>query len=201
MFKSKSMLFAAAAMFAVIVCGCADPVVFAEVFQLEKGQDICTAYNIWYDNPQEINTLNIQQGGFIPVGTVIEPLGTESCPERIRFRVKSTGREFAINFTEAYRLCTMRDYIASTFTVGNPLDKLPNATDRDKKILERIRRGEVVPGMTRKQVELAYGPPPAIRTPDKRNETWVYWRTPTQTIRVIFRDDVVRNVLTFNDDL
>ena len=44
MFKSKSMLFAAAAMFAVIVCGCADPVVFAEVFQLEKGQDICTAY-------------------------------------------------------------------------------------------------------------------------------------------------------------
>ena len=201
MFKSKWMLFISAALLCAVVSGCADPVVFSEVFQLEKGQEICTKYNIWYDDPQEISCLNIQHGGFIPIGTVIEPLGTDNYPERIRFKVKSTGKEYAILFSESYRLCTMRDYIANTFTVGNPLDKLASATDRDKKIRERIIRGEVVPGMTRDQVELAYGPPPAVRTPDKRNETWIYWRTENQQIRVIFRDDVVRNVFTFNNEL
>ena len=54
--------------------------------------------------------------------------------------------------------------------------------------------------MTRDQVELAYGPPPAVRTPDKRNETWIYWRAGNKQVRVIFRDDVVRNVLSFNDE-
>ncbi len=201
MFKSKWSLMLFAVIAGCIFGGCADPVVFAEVFQLEKGQEICTRYNIWYDDPQEISCLNIQHGGFIPIGTVIEPLGTDNYPERIRFKVKSTGREYAILFKEAYRLCTMRDYIANTFAVENPLDKLPSASDRDKKIRERIIRGEVVPGMTRDQVELAYGPPPAVRTPDKRNETWIYWRAENQQIRVIFRDDVVRNVLTFNSEL
>lgn len=193
-------LFCIAAL-SLISGGCADPVVFSEVFQLEKGQEICTKYNIWYDDPQEISCLNIQHGGFIPIGTVIEPLGTDNYPERIRFKVKSTGKEYAILFEEAYRLCTMRDYIADTFAIENPLNKLASTTDRDKKIRERIVRGEVVPGMTRDQVELAYGPPPAVRTPDKRNETWIYWRAENQQIRVIFRDDVVRNILIFNSEL
>ena len=201
MLKSKWQLLFFAAVAILLVGGCADPVVFAEVFQLKKGEEICTKYNIWYDDPQEISCLNIQHGGFIPVGTVIEPLGTDNYPERIRFKVKSTGKEYVIMFNDAYRLCTMRDYIAYTFTVGDPLKQLPDTAERDKKVRERIIRGEVVPGMTREQVELAYGPPPAVRTPDKRNETWIYWRAENQQIRVIFRDDIVRNVLTFNSEL
>ena len=145
--------------------------------------------------------MNIQQGGFIPAGTVIEPLATDSFPEKIHFKVKKTGKPFAIRFKEAYRLCTMRDYIASTFTTEDPLKNIPEKSDRDKKVKQRIVRGEVVPGMTRSEVELAYGPPPAVRTPDKRNETWIYWRTPDSQIRVIFRDDVVRNILVFSDNL
>ena len=94
----------------------------------------------------------------------------------------------------------MRDYIAYTFTVGNPLEKIEFTTDQAKRAKERIIRGEVVPGMTREQVELSYGPPPAVRTPDKRNETWIYWRTGNEQIRVIFRDDVVRSVLSFNNE-
>ncbi len=201
MSKAKWQMMFIAALTALSFCGCADPVVFGEVFQLEKGQEICTKYNIWYDDPQDISCLNIQHGGFIPVGTVIEPLGTDGFMNRIRFKVKSTGKEFAIKFNESYRLCTMRDYIAYTFAVNNPLDKLEVNSEQAKKVRERIIRGEVVPGMTREQVELAYGPPPAVRTPDKRNETWIYWRTNNQQIRVIFRDDVVRNVLSFNSEL
>ena len=200
MFNSKSLLLFFGAVLGLLVTGCADPVVFGEVFQLEKGQELCTKYNIWYDDPQDISCLNIQHGSFIPIGTAIEPIGTDSFNDRIRFRVKATGKEFAISFREAYRLCSMRDYIAYTFSVGSPLDKLEFSSDQAKRIRERIIRGEVVPGMTRDQVELAYGPPPAVRTPDKRNETWIYWRSGNKQVRVIFRDDVVRNVLSFNDE-
>ena len=201
MFFKRFMLLAICAAAVSVFSGCAEPVVFSEVFQLQKGQEIYTNYNIWFDDPQEISALNIQHGAFIPIGTAIEPIGTEYFSEKIRFRVKNSGKEFAINFDDAYRLCTMRDYIAATFTTENPLKNIPTATKRDQMVAERIRRGEVVPGMTRKEVELAYGPPPAIRTPDKRNETWIYWRTPSQIIRVIFRDDVVRNVYNADNEL
>ena len=200
MFKSKSLLPVLGFALGLLVSGCADPVVFGEVFQLEKNQEICTKYNIWYDDPQDISCLNIQHGSFIPLGTVIEPLGTDAFSNHIRFRVKNSGKEYAIRFDDSYRLCTMRDYIAYTFTVGNPLEKIEFTTDQAKRAKERIIRGEVVPGMTREQVELSYGPPPAVRTPDKRNETWIYWRTGNEQIRVIFRDDVVRSVLSFNNE-
>ena len=66
-------------------------------------------------------------------------------------------------------------------------------------LLENIRRGEVVPGMSRQEVLFAYGPPPACRTPSLRNETWIYWIAPEQTIRVVFRNDKVRNIINTNE--
>ena len=188
-----------AAAVAAVLSGCADPVVFSEVFQLEKGQEIYTRYNLWYDDPKEVSCLNIQSGSFIPIGSVVEPIATDSFPERIHFRDKKSGKVFAIRFEEAYRLCTMRDFIAQTFTSKNPLDSIPEKSDRDKKIKARILRGEVVPGMTRPQVLLAYGPPPAARTPDTRNESWIYWVSDTQTIRLVFRGDTVRQILNIAD--
>ena len=53
--------------------------------------------------------------------------------------------------------------------------------------------------MNRRDVLLAYGPPPAIRTPNPRLDTWLYWLTPTETVRVVFRGDKVRNVWNIND--
>ena len=62
--------------------------------------------------------------------------------------------------------------------------------------LTRIHRGEVVPGMSRAEVLFAYGPPPAIRTPNLRNESWIYWYgSDNQSVRVVFRGDKVRNII------
>ena len=62
--KLASALFAA-----VLMVGCADPVVFSEVFQQTKEQKIYTKYNLWYTDPLQMDVRNIQQGSFIPVGT------------------------------------------------------------------------------------------------------------------------------------
>ena len=187
-----------AAVFAgLLLCGCAaspEPILLTEVFQLKKDQKIRTAYNIWYTDPANVDCRNVQQGSFIPLGTEITPVSADNTTRKITF--KAQGKTFTIHFKSGIRLSTMRDYIAYTFTTQTPEEIFK---DIPENVRRRIERGEVVPGMTRPQVLRAYGPPPAARTPDTRNETWIYWVSDTQTIRLVFRGDTVRQILDFAD--
>ncbi len=187
-----------AALFTLMVlCGCADPVVFSEVFQLSKDQKIYTAYNLWYTNPLNMDALNVQQGSFIPAGTEIEPLSTNRWNNEIRFRDVTTGKEHCIKYSSAHRLCTMREFISTTFTTQTREEML---ADVPAAMHQRIIRGEVVPGMSIKAVMIAYGPPPACRTPDLRNGTWIYWRTPDNVIRLVIRDEKVSTILNLDQE-
>lgn len=189
----KLMMLLAPVCAAFLFSGCVEPVVFAEVFQLKKGEKIYTANNLWYTDPGRIDCRNIQQGSFIPAGTEIEPVRTESFGEKIIF--KAAGKTFTICFDSGLRLCSMRDYIAYTFTTKDRARLFAGIPDKAQ---VRIARGEVVPGMDRRQVLLAFGPPPAVRTPDTKNETWIYWVSDSKTIRLVFRDDVLRQILDAN---
>lgn len=187
-----------AAVFAgLLLCGCAaapEPILMQEVFQLKKDQKIRTAYNIWYTDPENVDCRNVQQGSFIPLGTEITPVSADNTSRKIIFKAK--GKTFTIHFKSGIRLSPMRDYIADTFTTRTPEEIFK---DIPANVRRRIERGEVVPGMTRPQVLLAYGPPPKARTPDTRNESWIYWVSDTQTIRLVFRGDTVRQILNIAD--
>lgn len=176
----------------LMLSGCADPVVFSEVFQLSKGDRIYTAYNLWYTDPLKMDSLNVQQGSFIPVGTEIEPISTGRWNKEITFKNLSTGQIHVIKFTPAWRLCSMREYITMTFTTKNKEELLKDLPDDMK---TRVIRGEVIPGMNRQATTLSYGPPPAIRTPDMRNDTWIYWRNQNDVVRLIFRNDRIREII------
>ena len=183
---------------ALFLCSCADPVIFSEVFQQSVDQKIYTNYNIWYVNPENIDSLNIQNGSFIPIGTEIEPVSTSDFWDEIVFITVPDGKLYTIKFSSGHRLCTMREFISYTFTT-KPLDE--QLKDFTPAVQERIRRGEVVPGMNIKSVLLAYGPPPACRTNDLRNESWVYWRSPSNTIRVVMRKDQVVAILNIGQEI
>ena len=176
--------------------GCADPVVFAEALQMHKGDKVYTKYNIWYTDPMNISCLNIQEGSFIPVGTEIIPVNTESSifGDRINFR-DTKGKEYSIRFDVGRRLVSMRDFVGATFTTS---DRRTLLKDVPEVIVPRVLRGEVVPGMNQAQVLLTYGPPPACRTPDLRNESWIYWIGEDKTIRLVFRGDKVVNIININ---
>ncbi len=196
---SKRIFSIVAAFAAVLMlCSCADPVVFSEVFQQRADQKIYTAYNIWYTDPAEISSLNIQQGSYIPVGTEIEPVSTNWWWDEIVFKSVPDGKVFTIKFDSGYRLCTMREFIKYTFTT-TPLTEL--LKDQPETVRKHILRGEVLPGMNEKALLLTYGPPPACRTNDLRNESWIYWRTPENTIRVILRDDKVRSLINVGQEI
>ena len=179
----------------LLLAGCAaDPLNIAEALQLKEGEKIYTACNLWYEDPEKIDCRNIQKGTFIPVGTEIIPL--EECSvEKIAFKDKK-GKKYVICFSEDDRLCSAADYAGYTFTVKSRAEQLKNIP---KAIQARILRGEVVPGMNSAHVQMAYGLPPAIRTPDLRNESWLYFINDADTVRVVFRGGIVRSVLNFNE--
>ena len=177
----------------ILVCGCVtEPVVVAEALQQKVGEKVYLKTNIWYTNPADINCMNIQQGRIIPIGTEIEPLKTTSDGD-IVFKDKN-NQTYTIRFSEGTTLTSMREYIKMIFTTTPP-DELLKGINAN--VLTRIKRGEVVTGMTRRDVLLAYGYPPALRTPDLRNESWIYWMTASRTIRVVFRGDRVTKVVEF----
>ncbi|MBQ6352638.1 MAG: hypothetical protein IJJ28_05180 [Lentisphaeria bacterium] len=198
-FKQRvPMMLSAAVLLLAMLCGCSDPVVFAEALQMRKGDKVYTKYNLWYTDPEDISCLNIQSGSFIPIGTEVVPLYTSTgiFSDSIRFK-DTAGREYLINFDTGHRMEPMRDFIAKTFTTKNRDELLK---DVPAVIRPRVLRGEVVPGMNQAQVLLAYGPPPAIRTPDLRNESWIYWIGKDKTIRLVFRGDRVTNIININQN-
>ena len=196
----KKVFFFVFAAISVLLCavGCSEPVVFSEVFQQSREQKIYTAYNIWYTDPADISCLNIQQGSYIPIGTEIEPVSTNWWLDRIVFKTLPDGKVFTIKFDSGYRLCSMREFIKYTFTT-TPLSEL--LKDQPEAVKKHILRGEVVPGMNEKALLLTYGPPPACRTDDLRNGSWIYWRTPTLTMRVILRNDKVRSLINVGQEI
>ena len=193
----RHLKFLAAVLIGIFFAGCAEPVIFSEVFQQSKDQKIYTAYNLWYTDPLNMDSLNIQQGSFIPLGTEIEPVSTGVWDNTIKFKDLSTGKIHSIKFSQAERLCTMRSFISYTFTTSKKADLLKDLPEDMK---ARVIRGQVVPGMNQKAVLLAYGPPPACRTPDLKLGTWIYWITPTDAIRLVFRDDKVRTILNVGQE-
>ncbi len=195
--KLLSLCIAAAAL---LLAGCTtDPVTVAEVLQPGLNDHIYTKCNLWYLDPEDISCLNIQDGSFLPVGSEIVPVRTTRTWLTDNGSIEFTdtaGNTYKIDYRPAYRLQSMRDFIESVFTLEPP-DKLFEGIS--PRALNQIRLGRVMPGMTRREVLLSYGAPPAVRTPDLRNETWYYWISPSRSVRVIFDGDTVRELFNVNE--
>ena len=178
----------------LVFCGCTapNPVIFSEALQQKVDEKVYLKTNIWYTNPAAISCLNIQDGRFLPVGSEVEPVMTTD-EGQIIFK-DTDGKIYTILFSEGETLSSMREYVKRVFTTTPPEEFFKNT---DANALTRIRRGEVVAGMNRQDVLFAYGYPPAVRTPDLRNESWIYWIGGNRTIRVVFRGDTVTKVVEF----
>ena len=194
----KSLLISCAAVLLLVMAGCQsyDNVIVAEVLQQGINEKIYTACNLWYTNKDDISCLNIQSGTFIPLGTQIIPVEAIANSRGGKLTFKDVkGTTYTINFVAGLRLMSMQDYIEQIFTKKSLNEQLK---DVSKQAQTRIKRGEVVPGMNRKEVFLSWGYPASNLTPNLKNNTYIYWTTPTKNIRLVFRGDKVRNVLDLN---
>lgn len=165
----------------------------SEVLQQPVDGKIYTRYTLW-SRTKNVSSLNIQDGRILPPGSEVEALYANEHVLKLRDK---TGREYHIEFDPGDQLCDMRDFIRRLLTLQPPEKEFADIRPEMKSY---VFRGEVVPGMTRREVCAAYGPPAKSRTPFLKSDTWIYWTSADKTIRVIFRGDVVRSILNINAD-
>ena len=135
--------------------------------------------NLHYEKPT-IADVNFQQGTMVPLGsrvTITKVRGHEVTFETPGFppltvALKYGRRELAMD-TFVNRLLVERD----------PKAKLKNLP---KKTRELIEAGQVEKGMTRDQVLMSLGYPPAHRTPSLESPQWTYWQNRWQSFVVDF---------------
>lgn len=179
----------------VIFTGCetVKPIEVSEVMQQPAGTRYYLAHNIWTNGRHSISSINYQQGQILPFGTEVKIL--KVTPNSIRFQVMPAGPSYTIKYYEKYALKPISEYLKQLITTKTREEL---TKDTKPEFLNAMLNGKVLPGMTRKEVILTYGPPSPHRTPSQLNPTWVYWRKrwPVNlNSRVIFKGDKVLQVM------
>ena len=185
-FRHCLFLFFSAVFF---LCGCAHQMIVSEVLQSPEQAPIYTRYNLWYTNPMKMDTLNMLKGEILPFGT--EVVVTSASDREICFTTVADKREFRIKFATDYRMMSAEDYLRELFSTKNESDLTVGIHPLT---VEKLKAGIVEKGMTRQEVELAFGPPCAFRTPSPQLDTWCFWTEYLVGKRVIFTRDVVSDI-------
>ena len=173
-----------------LLCGCAHKLIVSEVLQSPEQAPIYTKYNLWYTNPMRMDTLNMLKGDILPFGT--EVVITSASDREICFTTVKDKRKFCIKFSTDYRMMSAEDYLRELFSTQNESDLTVGIRALT---IEKLKAGIVEKGMTRKEVELAFGPPCAFRTPSPSLDTWCFWTEYLVGKRIIFTRNVVSDIL------
>lgn len=183
-------VFASFVVATVLLCGCVTEVVVPEVLQQPIDSKVYLAYNVWYQNPNEVSCLNIQTGRVLPIGSEVTPL---SASEKHVTFVDANGVEFTILFDAESMMIPVQEYIRRLFTLKSADELLKDLPAEHQ---EKILAAQILPKMSKEEVILAYGYPAAGRTPSLQNSSYLYYLTPKKVLYVLFQGDEVRKVMT-----
>ena len=188
---SRMMFLALFAGAAILLSGCAArELIVTEILWIPEQAPVRTAYNLWYTDPMNMDTINHQQGTIIPFGTDV--VITKATEEEIFFKTVEDGKEFRIIFEPHYRLQTPEQYLQELFTAKTE-EELRDGLDA--LTYEKVRRGFVEKGMPVAAVLLAFGPPCKYRTPDPTQGTWLYPVAYLEYKRILLRDGKVFGII------
>ena len=186
---TRFRLLAAALGLTLLAAGCSMPIAVSEVLQQPADAKLYTRSNLWFTDPASVSALNIQQGRILPAGSEVEAIFADDSTLVLR---DEHDQIYTIKFDAGMHLCTMREYIRTLLTTTPPEEEFAFIRPEMR---PHVRRGEVLLGMNRREVAVTYGTPVRSRTPAWGNESWIYWIAPDRTIRVVFRDDAVVNII------
>jgi hypothetical protein len=151
-----------------------DQVYFAQqTFYAEKGKYIATNYHV---------------GTLIPINSRVKivDVGNNS----MKIELPDLGNmEVKIENVNKYTQKTMEEIKDRMFGMNQvDLKKFP------KDVQESIKSGQLVMGMTKQAVLLAYGYPPAHATPSTDMNQWTYWKNRWNRIILDFDGDKLRSI-------
>jgi hypothetical protein len=159
-----------------------------------KGKIYYTRINIWFESPKKIPSTNYHKGTLLPVGTKVKMISMGN--RKIIFRPKGSDSEFVIVHQRKHTRIKFKELFNRYFTKNDPM--APGGKFNTFSPLERknIRNGNVVHGMGRAAVLMAYGYPPSHRTPSLDSNTWHYWHARIHQITIHFNNNKVSKIET-----
>lgn len=163
-----------------------------DIFQVPATTRIYLNSNHWYTDPLAMDSFNYQKGKILPFGTEVVDVTYDD--DSVSFVAKDTGTKFRIQLKKDYSMITIEQYIKSIFMVKNPAEIELSIKPT---VYEKITRGVVERGMTKKEVVIAYGPPIKHRTPSMESDTWIYYDSELKTKRIVFKHGVVSLILNY----
>ena len=183
-------LFSLVCLVAPLLAGCAREYIVAEVLQIPEQAPIYTRFNLWYTNPMNMDSMNMLKGDILPFGTeVVVDSATE---KEICFTTVADGKKFRIKYNDDYRMKPADEFMRELFSTQNESDLTVGVRPVT---IEKLKAGIVEKGMTKQEVELAFGPPCAFRTPSPTLDTWCFWTEFLVGKRIIFTKGVVSEIL------
>lgn len=156
----------------------------------DEGGKQYTRCNIWFErNP--ISTINYKVGTIIPAGTEVSGVQMIEATARFRrvtkqitFTVVDTGASYAIAYDPRYSPGLTIEAEKNRFISDKTLDELTDGfTDKEK---ECVKAGILKEGISKEAVLVAYGYPPAHKTPTLEMNTWTYWTYRSREKRIYF---------------
>lgn len=172
-----------------------------------EGRTFYTTANIWYENPDRIESANYHRGTILPIGTKVKIKEVDDGMKLISRNALDFEMDQFIRFTEetgpSYKMIFMSrharpgmsvwDYFRQYFSENDPMAEGGSFNSLSPEEQKKVKAGEIAFGMSKKAVAMAYGYPPGHRTPSLDSNRWVYWVNRFKTRAVNFSDDKVRD--------
>ena len=187
----RTVLWLALATAVPLVTGC--PVGGPKVESPLNGQYRYTCCNIRYEKP-EITDVNYTQGALIPHGTRVQILEVKK--NAVRFQPDGHP-EMTLVYRHGRKIYPFEQYVDRIFLVEDPKKGMVTTGKKKapaSKFAKQIENGLVEPGMTKSEVLLTLGYPPAHRTASLESPIWTYWRNRWETYTVYFDGDKVDRI-------
>ncbi|AKF85971.1 hypothetical protein SAMN05443572_10751 [Myxococcus fulvus] len=136
-----------------------------------------------------VSWVNYLKGPILPFNTKVEVLDKGS--SKVKFKVVETGKEFVFENDSRSGADTWALF-QSSFAAEDQAGKLAELSPEDRK---KVSASEVVIGMSRAAVRMAWGPPPPHETASFNSTIWTYWKSSLAKVRVTFdQDDKVKSI-------
>jgi len=165
-----------------MVASCSQiPINYEKVLKLKPGEKIYTAHNIWVEKNDDITHMNYHTGKILTFGTEVQIV--EALRGEIKFKDVNTEEQYTLKVYRKTFTLRPEELVSRIFT-AKPPEKLTEGIRPE--VLDKIKKGIVEKGMTRNEVILAYGYPPAHRTPVLDSPSWIYYQNTDDVERVIF---------------
>lgn len=155
--------------------------------QASSGGKIYTAYNLWYEKPEKIYSINYKRGGMLPAGTELSSVEVGSKRAKRPFVRLITAKDdapYTIYIQKKFHPGVTVERFKERMVTNKPLHELTEGLT--EKEIEAIKQGRLVVGMSKEAVLICRGYPPEHKTPSVEANQWLYWEDRFRTKAVHF---------------